>query len=96
MLKSELNCNSKLNVRQKSQDSAEFSGCNTERLPVGSKILASQHIKGSQRMRRNNTIGKRQENNIELTIGSFTIKAAGPLGVLAAVAAFAMVYYLGT
>jgi hypothetical protein len=46
-------------------------------------------------MRRNNTIGKRQENSFEITIGSFAIKAGGPLGVLAALAAFAMVFYLG-
>lgn len=35
-------------------------------------------------------------NSFEITIGYFTIKATGALGVLVALAALALVFYLGT
>ncbi len=45
-------------------------------------------------MPKRNYDGEIQMNTFETSIGSFTIKATGPLGVLVALAALALVFYL--
>ena len=57
----------------------------------------TQHAAGTANlMPQRNYDGEIQMNTFEISIGSFTIKATGPWGVTAALAALASVFYFGT